>query len=137
MSDAALHEKMEGLAQTPIPELGRRSIVLVGMMGAGKSSVGRKLAARLSLPFVDADTKIEEAARTGKLHLDLMAERRKLAREFTELGKEAHLALLEDGIAQLAVRPGIAEMQRNIDKYKKGIADLEARLAAAQKRPKV
>lgn len=80
--------------------------------------------------------KIEEAARTGKLHLDLMAERRKLAREFTELGKEAHLALLEDGVAQLAVRPGVAEMQRNIEKYKKGIADLESRLAAAQKRPK-
>ena len=42
--------------------LGRRSLVLVGMMGAGKSSVGRKLAARLSLPFVDADTEIEIAA---------------------------------------------------------------------------
>jgi shikimate kinase len=42
--------------------LGRRSIVLVGMMGAGKSSVGRKLAARLALPFVDADTEIETAA---------------------------------------------------------------------------
>ncbi len=42
--------------------LGRRSIVLVGMMGAGKSSVGRRLAARLGIPFVDADAKIEEAA---------------------------------------------------------------------------
>ena len=42
--------------------LGRRSIVLVGMMGAGKSSVGRKLGGRLGLAFVDADTKIEEAA---------------------------------------------------------------------------
>lgn len=42
--------------------LGRRSIVLVGMMGAGKSSVGRKLAARLGLPFVDADCEIEAAA---------------------------------------------------------------------------
>ena len=42
--------------------LGRRSIVLVGMMGAGKSSVGRRLAARLSLPFVDADSEIEAAA---------------------------------------------------------------------------
>ncbi len=42
--------------------LGRRSIVLVGMMGSGKSSVGRRLAARLSLPFVDADTEIEKAA---------------------------------------------------------------------------
>jgi len=42
--------------------LGRRSIVLVGMMGAGKSSVGRRLAARLDIPFVDADTEIEAAA---------------------------------------------------------------------------
>jgi len=42
--------------------LGRRSIVLVGMMGAGKSSVGRKLGLRLALPFVDADTEIELAA---------------------------------------------------------------------------
>jgi shikimate kinase len=42
--------------------LGGRSLVLVGMMGAGKSSVGRKLAMRLALPFVDADTEIEAAA---------------------------------------------------------------------------
>jgi shikimate kinase len=42
--------------------LGRRSIVLVGMMGVGKSSVGRRLAARLGIPFADADTEIEKAA---------------------------------------------------------------------------
>ncbi len=42
--------------------LGRRAVVLVGMMGSGKSSVGRRLAARLGLPFVDADTEIETAA---------------------------------------------------------------------------
>ncbi len=46
--------------QSPIADivraLGTRSVVLVGMMGAGKSSVGRRLAARLGLPFVDADT---------------------------------------------------------------------------------
>jgi len=42
--------------------LRRRSIVLVGMMGVGKSSVGRRLGARLGIPFVDADTEIERAA---------------------------------------------------------------------------
>ena len=39
-----------------------RSIVLVGMPGAGKSSIGRRLAARFGLPFLDADTEIEAAA---------------------------------------------------------------------------
>src|SRR5580700_9228723 len=42
--------------------LGSRSIVLTGMMGVGKSSIGRRLAARLNIPFVDADTEIEKAA---------------------------------------------------------------------------
>lgn len=45
-----------------VAALGRRSVVLVGMMGAGKSSVGRRLAQRLGIPFIDADTQIEEAA---------------------------------------------------------------------------
>lgn len=45
-----------------IAALGQRSIVLVGMMGSGKSSIGRRLAARLSIPFVDADAEIEAAA---------------------------------------------------------------------------
>src|SRR5436309_4165587 len=39
-----------------------RTVVMVGMMGAGKSSVGRRLALRLGLPFVDADSEIEQAA---------------------------------------------------------------------------
>jgi shikimate kinase len=42
--------------------LGPRLIVLVGMMGAGKSTIGRRLAARLHLPFLDADNEIEAAA---------------------------------------------------------------------------
>jgi shikimate kinase len=45
-----------------VAALGRRSIVLVGMMGAGKSSIGRRVAARLAIPFVDADAEIELAA---------------------------------------------------------------------------
>ena len=42
--------------------LGPRSVVLIGLMGAGKTAVGRRLAARLDLPFVDADSEIEAAA---------------------------------------------------------------------------
>jgi len=45
-----------------VAALGKRSLVLVGMMGAGKSTIGRRLALRLSLPFLDADTEIEAAA---------------------------------------------------------------------------
>src|ERR1700752_1580197 len=42
--------------------LGARLVVLVGMMGAGKSTIGRRLSARLKLPFLDADSEIEAAA---------------------------------------------------------------------------
>ena len=41
--------------------LGTRSVVLVGMMGAGKSTIGRRLSLRLRLPFLDADSEIELA----------------------------------------------------------------------------
>ncbi|WP_277923004.1 shikimate kinase [Sphingomonas sp. CARO-RG-8B-R24-01] len=50
---------------TALPDPSRwngEPIVLVGLMGAGKSTVGRRLAGRLGLPFVDADTEIENAA---------------------------------------------------------------------------
>ena len=49
-----------------------RSIVLVGLMGAGKSSVGRRLAEKLGLPFVDADHEIEAAA--GKSIAEIFAD---------------------------------------------------------------
>ncbi|MCE1237233.1 MAG: shikimate kinase [Hyphomicrobiales bacterium] len=42
--------------------LGARSLVFVGMMGAGKTTLGRKVAQRLDLPFVDLDQEIEKAA---------------------------------------------------------------------------
>jgi shikimate kinase/3-dehydroquinate synthase len=59
---------MEALAEPDcraaalLRKLGGRSIVLVGMMGSGKTSVGRRLAARLGLDFADADAEIETAA---------------------------------------------------------------------------
>jgi shikimate kinase len=40
----------------------KRTVALVGMMGAGKTSIGKRLAARLEVPFADADHEIEEAA---------------------------------------------------------------------------
>ena len=50
------------LARAVRRALHKRSIILVGMMGSGKSSIGRRLAAALELPFVDADAEIEQAA---------------------------------------------------------------------------
>jgi len=51
--DAESHIEIPGLDRT---------IVLVGLMGAGKTTIGRKLAARLGMRFVDADEEIERAA---------------------------------------------------------------------------
>jgi shikimate kinase len=50
------------LARAVRRALQKRSIILVGMMGSGKSSIGRRLAATLDLPFVDADAEVELAA---------------------------------------------------------------------------
>jgi shikimate kinase len=64
MPDVALQNDADPAIppETILSALERRSVVLVGMMGVGKSSVGRRLAARLSIPFVDADAEIEKAA---------------------------------------------------------------------------
>jgi shikimate kinase len=63
MSETALPAQASPTLEAEITAaLGPRSIVLVGMMGAGKSTIGRRLAARLHLPFADADTEIEAAA---------------------------------------------------------------------------
>lgn len=64
MSDIVVQNDTNGAisADLILAGLGRRSIVLVGMMGVGKSSIGRRLGARLAVPFVDADAEIEKAA---------------------------------------------------------------------------
>jgi shikimate kinase len=61
---ASLAPPAESGAASPVPAAlpTDRTIVLVGLMGAGKSSIGRRLAQRLGLPFIDADKEIEAAA---------------------------------------------------------------------------
>ncbi len=64
MTDIALQNDANATAPAAAirAALGDRSVVLVGMMGVGKSSIGRRLAARLGVAFVDADSEIEKAA---------------------------------------------------------------------------
>lgn len=85
-----------------LPLLGRRSIVLVGMMGAGKSSVGRRLAQRLGLPFADADIEIENAA--GMTIPEIFASRGEP--EFREGERRVILRLLGQGPIVLATGGG-------------------------------
>ena len=54
--------KREQLRDELLALLGGRPIILVGMMGAGKTTVGRRLAARLGRHFIDSDEEIEKAA---------------------------------------------------------------------------
>lgn len=81
---------------------GARSIVLVGMMGAGKSSVGKRLARRLALPFADADTEIETAA--GMTIPEIFALRGEPA--FRDGEKKVIARLLEAGPMVLATGGG-------------------------------
>ncbi|HSM18911.1 MAG TPA: shikimate kinase, partial [Hyphomicrobiales bacterium] len=69
---ARKQQAQQGPDAALVKALGSRSIVMVGMMGAGKTTVGRRLAARLGIPFTDADAKIEEAA--GMTIADIFAD---------------------------------------------------------------
>ena len=82
--------------------LGGRSIVLVGLMGAGKSTVGRKLAGLLGLPFLDADTEIETVSRMTIPELfEAYGEP-----EFRDLERRVIARLLETGPMVLATCGG-------------------------------
>jgi len=78
-----------------------RPIVLVGLMGAGKSTVGRRLARRLGLQFVDSDTEIEEAA--GTTTADLFA--RYGENDFRD-GERRLVARLVDGTVRVIATGG-------------------------------
>ncbi len=82
--------------------LNGRSIVLIGLMGAGKSSVGRRLAQKLGMPFVDADAEIEMAA--GKSITEIFADHGEAY--FRDGERKVIARLLESGPQVLATGGG-------------------------------
>jgi shikimate kinase len=82
--------------------LGNHAIVLVGLMGAGKTSVGRRLAEKLEIPFVDADHEIELAA--GKSISEIFADHGESY--FREGERRVITRLLENGLQVLATGGG-------------------------------
>jgi shikimate kinase len=100
------HGATQGIAARPeaaiVAALGQRSVVLVGMMGAGKSSIGRRLASRLGVAFVDADSEIEKAA---QMTIPELFARRGEA-EFRTGEARVILRLLEGGPQVLATGGG-------------------------------
>jgi len=107
MTDIAIQNGATGQASATVilSLLGGRSIVLVGMMGVGKSSIGRRLAARLGILFVDADTEIEKAA--GMSIADIFA--RHGEADFRS-GEARVIARLLDGGPQVLATGGGAVM---------------------------
>jgi len=131
---AAENGQDPALAAAVTRALGRRSIVLVGMMGAGKSSVGRRLAARLGVPFVDADAEIESAA--GMTITEIFA---KHGEDYFRAGEARVIArLLESGPQVLATGGGAVMDQRTRDLiHIKGVSVwLKADLDVLMKRTK-
>lgn len=108
MPDIAVQKPAENALETRIvAALGRRSVVLVGMMGAGKSSIGRRLSARLGIPFVDADSEIEAAA--GMTISDIFA---KHGEPYFRAGEQRVIARLLDGGPQVLATGGGAVMDQ-------------------------
>lgn len=85
-----------------VSALGRRAIVLVGFMGSGKTSTGRRLAHRLGLDFIDADTEIEAAA--GMSIADIFA--RHGEPYFRDGERRVMARLLDDGPRVIATGGG-------------------------------
>lgn len=120
--------------------LGRRSIILIGLMGAGKTTLGRRLAKHLNLPFKDADQEIEAAA--GMNVAEFFAT---FGEEKFRDGEEKVISrLLDNGPQILATGGGAYMRQATRDNIKqKGISiwlrgDLELlmeRIALRQTRP--
>jgi len=104
MNDAVDNGAFRNVEEAAIVHaLGTRVLVLIGMMGAGKSSIGRRIAARLNLPFVDADVEIE-AAHAGLTIPEIFA---KYGEPYFRDGEVRVIArLLEGGPSVLATGGG-------------------------------
>src|SRR3954470_286663 len=102
MPHGAAHDVAGWPEAAIVAALGPRTVTLVGMMGAGKSSIGRRLALRLGIPFVDADVEIEKAA--GMTINDIFAVRGEA--EFRAGEARVILRLLESGPQVLATGGG-------------------------------
>ncbi len=109
MANGAIQKTAEnGQEAAIVRALGRRSVVLVGMMGAGKSSVGRRLASRLGVDFVDADTEIERAA--GMTIPEIFA---KHGEGYFRSGEARVIARLLDGGPQVLATGGGSILDQN------------------------
>jgi len=139
---------MNGLPPNPpgeshaalLDSLGSRSIVFVGLMGAGKTAIGRKVATMLSLPFIDSDQEIESVSRMTVPELF----ERYGETEFRALEQRVIMRLLEHGPQVLSTGGGAfmnaltreAIAARGVSVWLK--ADLEtlmARVLKKQNRP--
>jgi len=72
--------------------------------------------------------KIEEAARAGKLHMKIMAEKRKLSKAHASLGKETYLAIQKKSISKLTSRTGVKDILKSVKSSVKKIEALEKEL---------
>ena len=102
---AAQKSASNGAPAAIVSRLGDRSIVLIGMMGVGKSSIGRRLGARLGIPFIDADAEIEKAA--GMSIADIFARHGEVA---FRSGEARVIARLLNGGPQVLATGGGAVM---------------------------
>lgn len=103
MNEDAGHVPPQRAADALRARLGSRAIALVGMPGSGKSSIGRRLAPRLGLPFIDADAEIEEAA--GGMSIAEIFTKHGEA-EFRSLEARVIARLLDEGPAVIATGGG-------------------------------
>ena len=93
---------MEKCGDIILPHLKGRTIVLIGLMGAGKTTVGRRMANALGLPFVDADIEIETAA--GKTIPEIFEDHGE--QSFRDGERKVIERLLQDGAGVLATGGG-------------------------------